>query len=206
MINLILTELYKAYGGKELLNGFSLTLRGTSRYVLTGASGRGKTTLLRILTGLEAPDSGTVCYTRCAEDGSSCEVLTSPKDIRFSAVFQEDRLCEDFSAVQNVRLCTKQSKEAVTAALRELLPDADLKQTVRHLSGGQRRRVALVRALLADDAEVLVLDEPFTGLDAKTKQSAIRCIEKYLAGRLLILVTHDAEDANALSAETVALC
>ena len=119
-------------------------------YFFTGLSGAGKTTLLRILMGLEVPDSGTLSGT----------------DVRWSAVFQEDRLLPGLDAMENLRfvLGPDMDNDAAAAQLRALGLDPSPGQCVRSWSGGMRRRLALARALLAP-ADALALDEPFTGVD-----------------------------------------
>ena len=148
-----LKELSKSYGGSPILEGISLTLEPGKPLCVTGPSGCGKTTLLRCVLGLEKPDSGTVEY-------------SSGSRPRFGVLFQEDRLFDHLDAVENLRLATgEKDRDALRAALLQLLPADALDRPVSALSGGQRRRVALVRALRPGGAAV-ILDEPFTGLDA----------------------------------------
>ena len=103
-------------------------------------------------------------------------------------VFQEDRLCMDYSAVKNVEMVIGDPKRA-QRALENLLEAEALHKPCRELSGGMKRRVALVRAMEADSDYVL-LDEPFTGLDADTKASVEEYIRKKQNGRTIIIVTH----------------
>lgn len=164
----------KAYNGVPVLRAVSAELTGHT--VLMGPSGRGKTTLARLLLGLETPDCGKVTV-----------------DGRLAAVFQEDRLCGQLSAEENVALVLKRGadKQTVRAALEQLgLPGSEQKKPVRQLSGGQKRRVALARALLAP-ADGLVLDEPFKGLDETALQIAMAWTREKAQGRWLLLITHD---------------
>ena len=161
----------KAFGSLKVLDDFSAFYQKGQTYVLNGPSGSGKTTLLHILAGILKPDSGGVVR------NGSC-----------SMVFQEDRLCMDVSAVKNVEMVTGDDAGAKKALLKLLEPEA-LDKPCRELSGGMKRRVALVRALEAE-SDYLLLDEPFTGLDARTRKQAEAYIKERQNGRTLILVTH----------------
>ena len=154
-------------------------------------SGVGKTTLLRILLGLEASDSGLVE----GRDG-----------LRLSAVFQEDRLCANLSPVSNIRLVTGSSlsRQEILSALAQAGLSDCAGQPARELSGGQRRRVALLRALLAP-WDLLLLDEPFKGLDTETRKQIMDYVLLHFhkkPGRTVLLVTHDESEA-AYMAENV---
>lgn len=181
-------SLSKSFGDKVIFDNLSLEI--SSPAVLWAPSGRGKTTLLRILMGLEKADSGEV-------SGAG----------RVSAVFQEDRLCPQLNAVQNVALVlagtAAQNKARIEADFARLgMDSAALALPVRRLSGGQKRRVALVRALLAP-SDTLLLDEPFTGLDPDTAALAAALINERLAGRPALLAAHDRDAINALGWEVM---
>ena len=92
----------------------------------------------------------------------------------------------------------------LSGLLRRLLPEDALKKPVHEFSGGMKRRTAILRALLAP-SDIIIMDEPFTGLDAETKLAAIQLIKEYSAGKLLLISTHNAEDAELLSAEIITL-
>ena len=118
---------------------------------------------------------------------------------RCSAVFQEDRLIEHASALANVRIALKRDFPAgrIAEALSAVgLADA-MAQPVCELSGGMKRRVAIVRALLSD-APLLLMDEPFRGLDRATRERVIRFSRPLMAGRTAIVVTHDPEEPAML--------
>lgn len=140
-------------------------------YYLTSPSGSGKTTLLKLLAGLTKPDSGS---------------LSVPRAI--SMVFQEDRLCMDYSALKNVEMITGDAERAAEA-LKRLLEPEDLEKPCNHLSGGMKRRVALVRAMEAQ-SQLVLLDEPFTGMDTDTKARAEEYISEIQQGRTVIIATH----------------
>jgi NitT/TauT family transport system ATP-binding protein len=182
----------KRYGDQVVLDGLDLDLPEGEATAVMGPNGSGKTTLGRLLLGLEEPDAGEVA---------------GLGGVRRAAVFQEDRLCEHLDAVGNVRLVRPRGSGA-TAAESELcalgLDEGSLHKPVRVLSGGQRRRVAIARALLAD-ADFLVLDEPFTGLDATARATVIPDVARRCGGRTVLLVTHEAAEAAAFGARVVTL-
>lgn len=168
---IILEDLHKGFGEQKVLSGLQTVYEPGQVYYLRWPSGSGKTTLLRILAGLAEPDQGKV---------------TAPDTV--SVMFQEDRLCEEYSAVKNVEMVCGESEAAMDALTGLLEPEA-LEKSCGELSGGMKRRVALVRAMEADSAYVL-LDEPFTGMDAETRSAAEAYIRRRQAGRTLIIATH----------------
>ena len=132
MADICITGLCKAYDGKPVLRDFSAVLPAGRVTGLMAPSGAGKTTLLRILMGLEQPDAGSVA---------------GLQGRRMSAVFQEDRLCDNLDAVANVRLVTPGISSAQALdALNAVGLGGCAGQPARELSGGMRRRVALLRA------------------------------------------------------------
>ena len=186
-MNLVLEHISKAYGEKTVLKDFSHTFPAGKRTCIMGPSGCGKTTLLRIILGLEAPDQGTM----------------SGRPERVSAVFQENRLFEDFSALSNlVAVCHHGDKQVMADHLTELGLGDSLHKPVRTLSGGMKRRVAIARAVLAP-GELIILDEPFTGLDKDTKEEVLTYLKHHTLGRTLIIVTHDPAERDALADEVL---
>ncbi len=181
-----LKNICKSFGDKSVLNNLSVEFANGSRVCIMGASGSGKTTLLNIILGLIKPDGG--------------EIVDAPNQI--SAVFQEDRLCEPYSAVANVLAVTGKevAEDKIVSLLRELGLEGSEYLPVSTLSGGMRRRVALARALLAK-GDMLILDEPFKGLDEETRRVVIDVINRYTKGKTLIVSTHDIRDASDLHAE-----
>ena len=180
-------NLSKRFGDKRVLDGFSADLPDRGVAAIEGPSGAGKTTLLNILMGLLPPDAGLI-------EGLSGR--------RVTAVFQEDRLLEGWSALKNIRLvCGRGVSDAdIIRHLGEVGLAGDEKTPVRALSGGMRRRVALVRAVIAP-GDILVLDEPFKGLDEATRDRAVGYVLAHAADRLILLVTHDRAEAAAMGAE-----
>ena len=176
-------HLCKAFDGKMVLDHVSLTLESGGTACLMAPSGRGKTTLLRCIAGLEAPDSG--------------QITDLPERIAY--VFQEDRLCDGFSAVDNIRLVTGKAlgEGEIRRHLEELGLAGSLDQPVRELSGGMRRRVVISRAVCFG-ADLLLLDEPFKGLDDAARQQTAGYILRHRGAAAILCVTHDREDAAAL--------
>lgn len=175
-----LKNIWKAYGEKQVLRDFSYAFPAGKTTCVMGASGCGKTTLLRLLLGLEAPDSG--------------KILGVPP--RKSAVFQENRLCDAISAPANLRLTAPAlSRSRAEQLLRDAGLGDSLHQPVRELSGGMRRRVAILRALTAD-YDLLLADEPFTGLDDDTKRGVMELFQMHTKGKTVIIVTHEEREAE----------
>lgn len=169
----------------------NLALEAGSRTVLADPSGAGKTTLVRTVCGLLAPLSGRVQASGAGE---------------LSAQFQDTRLVEAMTAEQNVLLCSAGalSEDKAHALLEELLPKDALGKPVSELSGGQRRRVELARALAHPGAAV-VLDEPFASLDAASHQAAAAFVLRHLGGRTLLVASHAHGDAELLDARPARL-
>ena len=183
-------RLQKSFGEKKVLQDVSFFLEEGGVYCLMAPSGAGKTTLLHILMGLMKGDGGEI---------RGLEGKT------FSAVFQENRLLEWENAVENVRLvCHNKDENKIKALLSELLPGEDLRKPVAKYSGGMKRRVALARAVAAP-SRILILDEPFSGLDPDTKARAAKFLLRHRDKRTVLTVTHQEEDAALLGASILKL-
>lgn len=196
-----LLHIDKSYDGKPVLQDFHLAMKAGGRYLLMAPSGAGKTTLLRILAGLEHADRGEI-------QGMSG---------RIGMVFQEDRLCEEYDAVCNIMLgmgrkhrkelgecglTGRRLTEYVRMQAAGILPEDCLTKPINSLSGGMRRRVALLRAVLSG-ADVLILDEPFTGLDEENRARCAEYLIRQLQGRTLLITTHREEDAALIQGERI---
>ena len=180
---LTIEHLTKQFGEKTLFRDLCLTVDGPA--VLWAPSGWGKTTLLRILMGLDTPTAGWVRGVG-----------------RAAAVFQEDRLCPQLTALQNVTLVLpgseKQYKEQIGVDFQQLGMDAAaLALPAARLSGGQKRRTALLRALWAP-SDTLLLDEPFTGMDPDTLAAAAALLRTRCGTEPVLLATHDREAIRLL--------
>ena len=181
-MDIVLKEVSKSYDGKQVLPTFSCTLPEGSICAVMAPSGVGKTTLLRLILGLEKPDRG--------------EILGVPTEK--GVLFQEDRLCPRLSVLKNIRMAVGKAGAEQTKELLVFLGLADCAdQPTEKLSGGQARRAALARALLAS-GQLLALDEPFTGLDEAARLRAAEAVRAYRRGRTLLLVTHRQEDLPLL--------
>lgn len=187
----ILRDVTRRFGETTVLDGFSVTVAPGRVTALMGPNASGKTTVARLLLGLDAPDGGRVL----GREGQ-----------RFAAVFQEDRLCEHLTAVENLALVLERpDSSTIVDELRGVGIDAEaMSKPVRELSGGQRRRVAIARAL-ASNSEFIVLDEPFTGIDVETKPALVAYVKRRLAGCTALLITHDRSEARDLNATVVRL-
>lgn len=189
------TEETAQTGKRQIFRDFSYSLAEGEVLCIMGASGCGKTTLLKLLSGRIKPDGGSI---------------HGLEKRHISMVFQENRLCEDFSAETNVKLGCGRGyfggcKEAdIRKHLTEVGLGGALDKKVSELSGGMKRRVAIVRALLSK-SDILLMDEPLKGLDEATKQEVIAYIRRYRENRTMIVVTHDKEEAAAFSGRLLVL-
>lgn len=164
----------KKYGSDLVLNGFSAEIRDGIT-LITGNSGVGKTTLMRILAGLEKPDSGEI------KEGG-----------KVSFLFQEDRLFSHLTAKQNVELVCNDGEKAEDLLISLSLGDA-LEKYPDEMSGGMKRRVAIARAL-SFESDVYIFDEPLKGLDTELKKDVARLMIEKTRGKPVIIVTHEKED------------
>ena len=175
-----------SYGETAVCRDLTWQLPDKGIICLWGPSGCGKTTLLRLLAGLEKPSAGQA-------------VLPT-----VSVCFQEDRLLPWRTALDNVALPIGGDRERAAAVLTALGLGEHLHSLPSQLSGGQQRRVALARAL-AYPAQLLLLDEPFTGMDAASWGAVIPLIRQWAEPRPVVLVTHVAQEAQALGAHVISL-
>lgn len=178
------------YGSEPLCEPLGFSLGPSSCLCLQAPSGTGKTTLLHTIARLQRPLAGSLENTARGR----------------SMMFQDTRLVEDLDAIDNILLFARPGftrKDARDLAC-ELLPKDALSRPVRELSGGQRRRVELARAFAAP-GELVLLDEPFGGLDAQAHSCALAFVKRHDAGRIVVFATHDADDAQALGAQILEL-
>lgn len=190
-MNIILKNITKQYNHTFVLEQFNLELAEGKITCLMGPSGSGKTTLLSILMGLVKADSGAVY----GLEGK-----------KIASVFQEDRLCEGISALQNVKLvCSRKinDNQIIEELVKVGLKGIESKK-VSELSGGMKRRVAVVRAVMAE-SDLVVMDEPFKGLDETLKSQIIEYVKHKTAGKTVIIVTHERVEAEELSADITLL-
>lgn len=170
------------------LDVFSYCFKKGERYCIMGESGIGKTTLLKIVAGLTEAECGTINRIKTV-----------------SMVFQENRLCDTFTALQNAAMAADcYEHDEIAELLQETLQEDCGDKRIEELSGGMQRRVALLRALLAD-SKLLLLDEPFTGLDEENRKRMAALILRMQKGRTILFTSHDGEDAKNLKAELICL-
>ena len=180
MEDIRLKALTKRYGDITALPPVTARFPAEETTVLLGPSGCGKTTLFRLLMGLERPTAGSISGV--------------PENI--SAVFQENRLLPEFSALTNIRLVTgnRVGEEDILSLLRSLGLGDWAHKPVKELSGGMGRRVAIARAL-RHPAELVLKDEPFKGLDTETRERVMALVQRCCRARTLLLITHDPAEA-----------
>ena len=176
-----LADIGKDYGGKNILDGFSLTFESDHSYVVTGGEGSGKTTLIRIMLGLEKPDRGRM------------SLLGDYKYpfLNAGVVFQEDRLVEHATAVENITMVNRNNFPTVAREeLGKLLPPECASMKVRDLTPEQRRVVAIVRACCVP-FDMLIMDEPFSGLSPEMREKVTAFIRDKQARNPLLIATRD---------------
>jgi len=171
-----------SYNGQSVLTDFSLELPDHGITALSGPSGCGKTTLLHLIAGLIAPDEGSVKG-----------ILRN----RIGVVFQEDRLLPWLTAAENLNLIFRNPVQT-----RDMLRNVKLSEQANYypseLSGGMKRRIALARAL-AFDCDLLLLDEPFQGLDQDLKVKMYEWVREAAQTKPVLMVTHDASEITELA-------
>lgn len=185
-----LENICKSYDEKTVLDNIMAEFPDDSITCIMGESGAGKTTLVRIIAGLENADRGTV---------SGAGVV--------SFDFQEDRLINDISAADNIMLVLdkndfgghdkKTMRKIINENLAEVLKDYPSDKSTGTYSGSMKRRVCLVRAMMKK-SDTVILDEPFSGMDEETKILAAEYIKKHRDGRICIVVTHEKSDSGLL--------
>lgn len=184
-MDICIQNLTKRFGEKIVFRDFSIVFPSGITSTIMGKSGVGKTTLMRILLGLESYDSG--------------HIYGIPK--KKAVVFQENRLLEELSAFSNIKLTASKEKD-IHQALEKLGLGDSMHLPVKELSGGMKRRVSLARALLSS-YELLILDEPFSGLDEKTKMKTADFIREENYHRTCLFITHDRNDASLLNSSNI---
>ena len=172
----------KSYDSKKVLDDISFTVNKGECVALWGASGAGKTTLMRIIAGLEEADSG--------------EILIK-ENAKMTYVFQENRLLEGLTALENITAFVP-DKEKAMYYLRRCLLHEDAHKKAGLFSGGMKRRLAIARALCYG-GDIYFLDEPLRELDEETLTEITSFIKEEISGKTAVLITHDETGANILS-------
>jgi thiamine transport system ATP-binding protein len=189
------------YDSSQLFANLSLTIKHHEIVALTGPSGSGKTTLLRCIAGLESISTGSIRL-------NGLEITNQPAHLRnIGMVFQDNQLFPHLSVGQNIAYSLKikrNPKKNTDKKVREVLSLVGLNhlidRTVINLSGGEAKRVAVARAIIAEP-QVLLLDEPLTGLDAELHGRLLEDLSKLLRtrGTTVLHVTHDKAEASAIA-------
>ena len=205
-IAVAVSGLEKSLGGRVVLSGVSLTVETGSLTAILGASGSGKTTLLRVIAGLERPDRGAISLAGRIVDSS--REHTPPERRQIGYVPQEGALFPHLTVAANVGFGLRRGRlrraSAESKRVAELIEMVGLggfeRRMPHHLSGGERQRVALARAL-ANGPDILLLDEPFSSIDAELRASMRRDVVDVIrqADATAILVTHDQDEALSIA-------
>lgn len=175
------------YSEKKIFDGFNLTIEDNEQIALLGVSGIGKTSLINAIMGL-IPFDGTI---------------NIPVNTIIAAVFQENRLFEGLTVYDNIKMtCNKALQNDISEYI--LRAGLNPKDVVYSLSGGMKRRTAILRALLAPH-NLLILDEPFKGLDNATRLSVMDLIKEKASQSTMILITHDAWEADYFNCRQIVL-
>lgn len=189
---MIISNLSKRFGEKRIFDDFSLEISNKGIIALWGESGCGKTTLLRMIAGLDKKYSGKIEYGKIK---------------KISYVFQEPRLLNNLTALENVTLPLGSDPEAIKNArlcLTEVGLGDELYTYPDEMSGGMKQRVAIARAL-AYDGDILLLDEAFNGIDPERTQSIIDLVKEYAKTKPCIVVSHNQEHLSSLQAKIIKL-
>jgi ABC-type Fe3+/spermidine/putrescine transport system ATPase subunit len=202
-----LRHIHKKFGSRALLRDLSLRIAAGEIVALLGPSGCGKSTLLKMVAGLEPADQGSVWF-------NGQDITQQPPERRgFALMFQDFALFPHLNVLDNVafglveqRLPRAEARQKARAMLGRFGLAAQAHQQVWTLSGGEQQRVALARALITAP-RALLLDEPFSALDAELRQSLRDEFRQHIAaaGMATLLVTHDEQEARAMASRAVRL-
>ncbi len=189
-MNIRVVNLTKRFGNTIVFDNFNTEFKAKQINCIMGKSGCGKTTLINMIIGITDFDSGQIL---------------GIDNQKFSVVFQEDRLCEKFNSIKNIRLVC--NKTITDEKIKRHLFTAGLKNIyspVYQLSGGMKRIVAIVRSIIYN-ADIIIMDEPFKGLDINTKTNIIKYIKDNTKGKTLLIITHNVDEINQLDSKNIIL-
>jgi iron(III) transport system ATP-binding protein len=202
-------HLYFGFNNTVLFKDFQMNVTKGSVTAILGDSGKGKTTLLRLISGLETPNEGIITLDDRILFGPSTNLDTSVREV--GLVFQDYSLFPHMSVAENIAYGVKRSdrklKKKIVAELLEMMELNDFHQRKPYeCSGGQQQRIAITRAL-ASQPKVLCLDEPFSNLDQSLKERMRALMKDWFKskGVTVIMVTHDKEDAQAMADQIITL-
>jgi len=201
-------DLHKSFGSQTVLNGISLAVNRGETLAVLGRSGTGKSVLLRIIIGLEKPDSGSVCIQGEEISGFSLDELSGVRK-KMGFLFQSAALYDSLSVAENVAfplqhhrldMSKPERQDRVKKLLAEVGMEGDLTKMPSDISGGMQKRVGLARAL-ALEPDILLLDEPTAGLDPISSGEIDDLVLKLQAEHHMasIVVTHDMHSAKTIA-------
>lgn len=200
-VGISVNNLTKRFGDKVIYDNYEKSFEPGKIHYIKGKSGCGKTTLLNMIIGIDKDYEGEINFYFKGDLDDMTNTLTDAnelinrqyiprKSVKFSVVFQEDRLCEQFSVLDNVTLSKGVDKNDVINTLKALGLKECIHQKVSQLSGGMKRRVAIARALVSD-CDVFVADEPYKGLDEQTMNMVKTYLEQKVKEKTVIMVSHE---------------
>lgn len=176
-----------SFDDEKIINDFSADFKAGERVCIKGESGRGKTTLLRLICGLEKPQKG---------------LITLTLNEKIGVVFQSDVLLPWYTALENVKLVS--DEKSANKWLKDFLLENSINKYPSELSGGMCRRVALARAM-AYDPDILILDEAFKGLDNALKEKIMAIIAEACSKKICVFTSHDETEIEKIATRTIEL-
>lgn len=185
-MNIEIKNISKSFNDKEIFKNLSLSINSGERIALVGKSGIGKTTLLRLLMKELVPDSGEIIFS---------------EDVRYSVVFQDNLLFENKTVYENIIFVKDISKENVKKYLKTLYLEDIIDKKVCELSGGMKRRVAILRAIIYS-GNLFIFDEALREVDLKTRDEIVNIINT-MVKETLIITTHNLNDIEDLKVDRV---
>ncbi|HFI0618229.1 TPA: ABC transporter ATP-binding protein [Streptococcus suis] len=196
-----LENISKNYDEKQILKSISLKAADGQTLAVVGESGCGKTTLLRIIAGLEKSDTGTIEI-----DGIQMNENVDPHERNIAMVFQDATLWNHMTVKRNITFGMKKVEESKVLDIAKAFGiDTLLNRYPEEISGGQAKRVSLVRALVSDKS-ILLLDEPLSNLDKETREEVLAYMKNNVCGKKTMLyVTHDENEVTYLDCEVIRL-
>lgn len=183
-----LNKISFSYGDEKIIQNLDISLDKGRIYCIMGTSGVGKTTLMKLISGLEKCSKGTV---------------SGIENMKKSFIFQENRLLPQLSVYENIKFVTN-NEEKINSALKKAGLFDEKDKITTQLSGGMKRRVAIARAA-AFDGDIFFIDEPLYGLDVKTSESILSLIKETVEGKTAFIITHNPDEAFYLADEIIFL-
>lgn len=207
-----ISDIRKSFGELQVLKGISLEIKPKEVVSIVGPSGSGKTTLLQIIGTLDTPDSGTIVINGQKVDGMKDKALAQFRNKEIGFIFQFHQLLPEFTALENVMIPAliggankSDAKERAKSLISMLGLDARLEHKPNELSGGEKQRIAVARALV-NNPSVVLADEPSGSLDSKNKEDLHKMFFDLSdkLGQTFVIVTHD-ENLAQLTDRTIHL-